>query len=155
MANLSPDERAVVAKYPLRNSLDHLQDSLQLLEQNNKPRALSFNNNSQGPRNAISRLLIALQGREIVLDLCSKTGTRDIASELSVLFMHIRNGDSNNEHYRALSRLVIRQAPDINNWNAGFDLIYPVSQTTPPASVPASFDATPITHSSYSQQGAE
>jgi len=96
-----------------------------------------------------------LQGHEVALDLQSKVGSGDIASELSALFRRVRNGNFNYEHYRALSRLVIKQAPDVDIWNAVFDLIITVSRTTPPTSIPISYDGTPLIHSSASQQGAE
>jgi Fungal protein kinase len=57
--------------------------------------------------------------------------------------------------YRPLFLLVIKKAPDIDIWNAVFDLIRSVSQTTPPTSIPPSFDGTPVIYSSASMQGEE
>lgn len=107
MANLSPDERVIIAKHPLDISLDHLQDSLRKIEQSYKPGSLSYDGAvdslNSGPQKAISRLLSTLQGHEVAFNLRSKTGNGDIASELSTLFRRVRNGDFSYEHYRALS----------------------------------------------------
>lgn len=94
-------------------------------------------------------------GHEAALDLRSKTGSEGIASELSALFRCVRKGNFIYEHYRALSRLVIKQASDVDIWNAVFDLITTVSRTTPPTSLPVSFDGTPIMISTSSFQGSE
>jgi hypothetical protein len=159
MADLSQNDRNIIAEHPLDKCLDHLQDSLREIEQNYKPGPLSYdgavNSSDQGPQKAISRLLSALLGHEVALDLRSKTGNGDIASELYTLIKRVRNGDFSYEHYRALSRLVIIEAPDIDIWNAVLNLIITVSRITPPTSTPLSFDGTPVIHSSASQQGAE
>jgi len=109
----------------------------------------------RGPQEAISKLLLNLMGHKVALDLRSKTGNGDIASELSTLFRRVRNGDFSYEHYRALSRLVIKQAPDVDIWNAVLNLIITVARTTPPTSIPVSLDGTPITISTLSFQGTE
>ena len=150
MANLSQDERNVIAKHPLGDSLDHLQGSLQKAEQSCKPGSISYdgavNSSNQGPPKAISRLLSTLQGHEVALDLRSRTGHGDIASELSTLFRRVRNGDFSYEQYRALSRLILKKAPDVDIWNAVFDVINTLSRKTPPlsrSSFTSSFQQTP------------
>jgi len=159
MANLSQNDHSIIAEHPLDTSLDHLREPLRKIEQSYKPGSLSDNGAVDSPdlvpQKAISRLLYTLQGHEVALDLRSKTGNGDIASELSTLFRRVRNGDFSYEHYRALSRLVIKQAPDVDIWNAVLNLITTVSRVTPPTSIPISYDGTPIIHSSASQQGAE
>ena len=70
---------------------------------------------------AISRLLGALRVHEVAYRLRSKTGNSDMATELSKLFGLVRSGCFNFEHYRALSRLVVKQASDIDIWNAVLD----------------------------------
>ncbi|KAL9125176.1 MAG: hypothetical protein Q9217_005580 [Psora testacea] len=159
MANLSQNDRNILAEHPLDECLDHLQAPLRKAEQNYRQGSLSYDStvdsHNQGPQKTISRLLYTLQGHEAALDLRSKTGSEDIASELSALFRRVRKGNFIYEHYRALSRLVVKQAPDVDIWNAVVELITTVSRTTPPTSIPVSFDGTPITHSSASQQGSE
>jgi hypothetical protein len=159
MANLSQNDRNIIAEHPLDKYLDQLRDALRRAEQKYEPNSLSHHDVVNGadsdPQKIISRLLYTLQGHEAALDLRSKTGSEDIASELSALFRRIRKGNFIYEHYRALSRLVVKQAPDVDIWNAVFDLITTVSRTTPPTSIPVSFDGTPITSSSASQQGGE
>ncbi|KAI4219804.1 MAG: hypothetical protein L6R40_008711 [Gallowayella cf. fulva] len=159
MANLSQGDRNIIAEHSLDKWLDHLRDPLRRAEQNNKPGSPLHdgivNRPDQGPQKAISRLLGALQVHEVALDLRSKIGDSDIASELSELFKRVRSGRYNYEHYRALLRLVVKQASDVDIWNAVFELIATVSRTTPPTSIPVSFDGTPITISSSSFQGSE
>lgn len=159
MANLSPDERVVITKHPLANSLEYLREPLRKIEQSNKPGSLSYNgaadSTDSGPQKAMSRLLYVLQGHEVAFNLRSKIGNSNIATELSKLFGLVQSGHYNYEHHRALSNLVTKQAPDVDIWNAVIELITAVSRTTPPTSIPPSFDGTPILPSSSSQQGAE
>ncbi len=159
MANLSQNDRNIIAEHPLDKCLDHLRDPLRRVEQKYEPNSLSHHDVVNGadsdPQKAISRLLTTLMSHEVALDLRSKTGSGDIASDLLGLRRRVRNGNFIYEHCRALSRLVVKQAPDVGIWNAVFDLITTVSRTTPPTSIPVSFDGTPITSSSASQQGGE
>ena len=159
MANLSQDNCTIITKHPLTNSLDHLQDSLQKTEQSYKTSSLSFNDTANspdlGPQKVVLMLLFTLQSHEVALDLHSKTEYRDIVSELSALFRRVQNGNFNYKHYHGLSQLVIKQASDVDIWNAVFDLITTVSWTTPPTSIPASYNDTSIMISSSSFQGSK
>ncbi len=157
MANLSQGDRTVIADYPLDNCLGHLQDSLRKAEQIYRPDSLSYSDtvdsSDQEPRKAISKLLYTLEGHDVALDLRSNTGNRNVALDLIEVRGRIHKGDFNYEHYRALSRLVIRKTSDFDIWNAVLNLINSLSWITPPTSIPTSFDGTPITYSSASQQG--
>ena len=159
MAKLSQNDRNIIAEHPLDTSLDHLREPLGKTEQSYKTRSFSFDgavdDPDLGPQKVISKLIYTLQGHEVALELRSKIGNNDIASELSELFKRVRNGRYNYEHYRVLSRLVIKQASDVDIWNAVFDLIATVFRTTPPTSIPVSFDGTPVTISSSFFQGSE
>jgi hypothetical protein len=158
MANLSRGDRTVIAEHPLDNCLGHLKHSLRKAEQvpSQVPSlSATIDSSDQGPRKAISKLLNTLVVHEVALDLRSKTGNRNVASDLLGVRERVHKGDFNYEHYRALSRLVIRNASDLDIWNAVLNLINSLSWITPPTSIPASFDGTPITHSSASQQGDE
>jgi hypothetical protein len=118
MANLSQDDRTVIAKHPLDDCLDPLRDSLRKAEQSYGPSSTSGNGagdtRDQGPSKAVSRLLYILQGHDVALTLRSKTGAGDLASELSTLFRRVRNGDLNYQQYRLLSLLVINKASDLD-----------------------------------------
>ena len=159
MVNLSQSDRNIIAEHPLNTSLDHLQEPLRKTEQRYKSGSLSFDGPADdpdlSPQKIISRLLSILLTHEVGLNLRLKIGNNDIASELSDLFNAVRSGRYNYEHYRALSQLIVNQASDLDIWNAVFDLIITVSRTTPPTSIPVSFDDTPVTISSSSQQGGE
>ena len=140
------------------SSLDHLRKSLQDAEQSYSSTSDPHDepdNSEQDRQDIISRLLYAFQGTKAAFRLLSKTSSHDVASELSHIFWRIRKGDFNYSYYRPLVRLVLQEASDCEIWSAVFDLIATLSRVTPPASVPATFDDTPITHSSASQQGAE
>ena len=154
MANLSPDERVIIAKHPLGNSLDQLRDALRKAEDDYRPGPIPYNGTYTGQdrrqQETISNLLLTLMGHKVAFNLRSKTENDNVATKLSKLFGLIQRGRYNYEHYRTLSRLVVKQVPDVDIWNAVFDLITTVSRTTPPTSLPISFDGTPITYSSSS-----
>ena len=159
MTSLSQNDRAIIAEHPLDTSLNHLREPLRKAEQEYRPRSISYdgidNGLDSGRQKAISRLLYTLQGHEVAFSLHSKIGNDNVATELSKLFGLIQRGRYDYEHYRALSRLVIKQAPDVDIWNAVIELIITVSRTTPPTSISDSFDSTPIIKSSSSFQGSE
>ena len=159
MANLSQNDRNIIAEHPLDTSLDHLREPLRNTEQSYKPASLSFDgaadSSDHESHEAISKFLLALMGHKAAYNLRSKIGSDNVASELSELFKRVQRGHYNYEHYRALSRLIIKKASDLDIWNAVFDLIITVTRTTPPTSIPPSFDGTPVTISSSSFQGSE
>ena len=112
MANLSQNDRNIIAEHPLDTSLDHLREPLRKTEQSYKPSSLSYDGTADvpdlGAQQAISRLLATLMDHKAALDLRSKTRSGDIASELFMLRKSVRNGNYIYEHYRALLRLVIQ-----------------------------------------------
>ncbi|KAA6413317.1 MAG: serine threonine- kinase Sgk2 [Lasallia pustulata] len=75
-------------------------------------------------------------------------------SDDSTVRLRVQKGDVEYKHFRPLSQLVIKQAPDVDIWAAVVALVRLVSYSSPPPSLPPSFD-TPITHTSASQQGSE
>lgn len=157
MANLSQDDLAVIAEHPLDDCLDPLLDLLRKAEHNSSPSSTSEkgagDTGDQGLLKAVSRLLYTLQGHDVALTLRSKTGNGDLASELSTLFRRVRNGCLNYQQYRPLLLLVTKKTPDSDIWNAVFDLIRSISQSTPPASINSiqtSFYGTPRIRSSAS-----
>ena len=140
MANLSQNDRTLIIEHPLDDSLDHLRDILRKVEQSYGSDSTScsraVDRADQGLQKAVSRLLYTLQGHEVALNLRSKIGRENIASELSALFRRVQNGNFSYEHYRALSRLVIKKASDVKIWSAVFNLIITLSRISPPASIP-------------------
>ncbi|KJZ68022.1 hypothetical protein HIM_12587 [Hirsutella minnesotensis 3608] len=158
MATLSEHDIELIARDPLGGSLDHLMKSLQDAEQSCSSKSDPHddaNNFEQDRQDIISRLLTTLMGTKVAFRLLSKTSGRDVASDLALLFSRIRKGDFTYSYYRPLVRLVLRKASDSEIWSAVLDLITTLTRVTPPESVPATFDSTPITHSSASQQGVE
>lgn len=146
MANLSQNDRNIIAKHPLDTSFDHLREPFRETEQNYKPNSLSFNgvtnNPDYKPQKAISKLLFILMGHKVAYNLRSIIRNSNITIKLLKLFGLIQSGYYNYEHYCALLRLVIKQAFDIDIWNAVFDFITTVFKTTPFISIPPFFDGT-------------
>ncbi|KJZ68222.1 hypothetical protein HIM_12387 [Hirsutella minnesotensis 3608] len=159
METLSKLDRDVIARHPLGSSLSHLRKSLQDAEHSyapiSSPHGDATDDSDEGRKKAISRLLSALMGTEVALDLRFKASGSNVVSELAVLVRRVQNGDFTYSYYRPLTKLIIHNASDSEIWSAVLDLISTLTRVTPPASVPATFDSTPITHSSASQQGAE
>ena len=148
MLDLSQQDRDIIARYPLNGSLDFLRDKLSATDK--RPTTAI-----QGPQKTVSLLLAALMGHEAAYNLGSKSGSTDLASELSKAFTLIRTGPFNHKYFRPLSLLVVDQAPDTDIWEAVFSLLSTLARTTPPLSAPTSLDGTPITRSSSSFQGSE
>ncbi|KAF2457385.1 hypothetical protein BDY21DRAFT_385711 [Lineolata rhizophorae] len=111
-----------------------------------KPKAYAY---------VMDSLLGVLSASKVADLLASRSGNPLLVSDLGLVRSRLEKGDLEYKHYRPLSQLVIMQASDADIWSAVITLIHTVYHTTPPPSVPPSFDDTPITHSSASQQGAE
>ncbi|MCJ1242411.1 hypothetical protein MMC14_010419 [Varicellaria rhodocarpa] len=152
MANLSQDDRTIIVEHPLDDSLGHLRHVLKKAQQSYDA---IVDDPSQESLKTISRLLGALLLSEAAALLVSRNGNRDIASDLFKLRQRVQTGDFNYEHYRALVQRIIQGASDVDIWSTVINLIITISRLTPPISIPPSFDGTPITHSSASQQGEE
>ncbi|EAS32100.3 uncharacterized protein CIMG_03124 [Coccidioides immitis RS] len=147
MANLSQDDRITIKKYPLNNSLDHLQDLLQDTERFYTTHLISDDGALDGLDEAcqktVSRLLSALQGTDAALVLQSRISSGNVASEMARLFERVQKGDFSYTYYRLLVKLVIQKAPDFDIWNAVLSLIATSSQATPPPRPIASLQQTP------------
>ncbi|KAL9121789.1 MAG: hypothetical protein Q9187_001654 [Circinaria calcarea] len=153
MASLLETDRIIIAEHPLDNSLDHLRDALR--EAETSYTAADDDKFVQGAQKTALRLLGALESSEVAIHLNSGIGNGDVASDLLNLRQRVQKGDFNYEHYRALVRVVIHEASDVEIWVAVFNLIVTVFRLTPPASIPPSFKGTPVRHSSSSLQGNE
>nr|KMM68937.1 hypothetical protein CPAG_05260 [Coccidioides posadasii RMSCC 3488] len=143
-------------KYSLSESLDRVRDLIQAAEQ---PLLTSYDGTDDGPDHtrqmAVSKLIIALMDEKAAFNLRPPISSRDVASELSRLFTQLRDGDFCYEHYRPVIQLILQKASDIDIWKAILTLIAAVSRTTPPPSVPPTFNGTPFRSTSSSQRGSE
>ncbi|RMZ90273.1 hypothetical protein DV736_g2493, partial [Chaetothyriales sp. CBS 134916] len=126
MSQLRKEELSIVAKNQLSDSLDKVRDALRDAE-----------------RGFMQDVMDSVLGREW------------LSADLALSEQGLGNGGFEYKHFRSPSQLVIRRAADVGIWGAVITLIRTISQSTPPPSVPPSFDNTPITHSSASQQGPE
>ncbi|OJD27201.1 hypothetical protein ACJ73_01406 [Blastomyces percursus] len=161
MVDISPDDRDVIERYPLNDSLDRLSDLLQEAEKVYDSRLISYDDGSDSLdhlyRSAITKLVYTLQGTDAALNLSSQINDQKADSDLADLYTRLRKekGSFNYSPYRALVRLVIQKAPDVDIWKAVYQLIETVSQLTPPATVPPTSDGTPWRSTSSSQRGNE
>ncbi|OJD16106.1 hypothetical protein AJ78_03686 [Emergomyces pasteurianus Ep9510] len=147
MAGLSQEDRNIIKNHPLANLVDHLRGALQQAEKQYEYDGADESHN-QLYRNAISKLLSALQGEEAALNICSRISDGNVASDLANLFTSLQRANFSYNHYRHLVHLVIQKLPPAESqnvetwnfdvWNAVFDLIDTVSRGTPPPPHPAS-----------------
>ncbi|OAX78717.1 hypothetical protein ACJ72_06972 [Emergomyces africanus] len=156
MSELSHGEIAIILKYPLSDSLDRGRDLLREAEQ---PRITPYDGAVDSwdntDKRAVIRLLSILQAEEAADNLHSRAFSQNVASDLADLFKSLQQGRFNYDDYRPLMLLVIQHAPDIEIWKAVFSVITGFSRTTPPLSIPPSFDGTPFRSTSSSQRGSE
>lgn len=113
MAALSQDDRELIARYPLDNSLHHLHKPLRDAEQSytstSSPHGDTTDVSEDGHRKVISRLLSALMGTEVALDLRLKASGPNAVSELAALVRRVQKDEFSYAHYRPLVRLVIQK----------------------------------------------
>lgn len=148
MADLSQNDRnMMIAKHPLKGALDHLRDALENVEQSYKC--------NPTPNELTDELPAALLRHEVALELHSRTGNGDVTSELVAIFGRVCRDDFDYGRYRSLTQLAIEKTSDVDIWGAVLKLVTSFSPHTLPTSIPLSFDGTPVTHSSASQQGSE
>ncbi|EGC46848.1 serine/threonine protein kinase Sgk2 [Histoplasma capsulatum var. duboisii H88] len=171
MAGLSQEDRNIIKNHPLTNLVDDLRGALQEAERIYESRLISYDGAvdslDQLYRNAISKLVYTLQGEGAAYSLPSRISDGDVASDLAQLFERLRKAKGNFRYndYQPLVHLVIQRPPtesqnaepwNFDVWKAVFTLIDTLPRrTTPPASVPPSFDGTPVKSTSSSQKGSE
>ncbi|OAX79434.1 hypothetical protein ACJ72_06245, partial [Emergomyces africanus] len=116
----------LIERYPLNGSLDRLGDLLQEAEEVYDSRLRSYDGASDSLdrlyRNAVSKLIVALQGADAAFYLRSRVNDGNIDVDLADLF----NASKGSRH--------------IDIWKAVNQLIETVSQLTPPATVPLTLD---------------
>lgn len=149
MPSLSQLDSSVVARFPLDDGLQFLQDRLRDVDE-------SRDGSGSIGQAAVSLLLTALMGQKAAYHLSSKTCSGgNLAGELLKVLNRVQTEPFIYDRFRTLSLLVISRRSDVDIWTAVFDLISTFSNVTPPPSAPASFDETPVTRSSSSFQGSE
>ncbi|OJD10456.1 hypothetical protein AJ78_08541 [Emergomyces pasteurianus Ep9510] len=169
MAQLSPDESDIIKHHPLKNALDPaLHDLLEEAERFHL-RSISYDgaasDTDQFYRNTIFKLLSALMGEDMALNIRSRIRNGNAASDLANLAARLLQPDFSfsYSHYRPLVHLVIQRPPptesrdvrdtwNFNVWNAVLSLIDTVSRvTTPPRRIPlSSIQQTPWLHNTSS-----
>ena len=162
MAQLSQIERDIIEKNPLCDTLDQFRNVLRDAESSFTSGSTSrHETTSKGPEKprllaaASNKLLGHLELSDAASALPSRIGSHALASDLLEIRLRLQKGDFDHSHFRSLSQLVINNAPDVDIWNAVFDLINTLARVTPPTSLPPTFDGTPITRSSASLEGSE
>ncbi|OJD22287.1 hypothetical protein ACJ73_06364 [Blastomyces percursus] len=146
MAGLSQEDRNIIKKHPLTNLVDRLRGALQEAESIYESRLIydgADESLDQLYRNAISKLLSALQGEDAAYNLRSRVNNGDMVSDLAHLVERLRKARENFKYNdcRPLVNLVIQRPPtesqnaetwNFDVWNAVFGLIDTVSRGTPP-----------------------
>ncbi|KAL7791946.1 serine/threonine-protein kinase Sgk2 [Trichoderma ceciliae] len=159
MAHFTQEERDAIGHNPLGELLNAVREVLRETEPNASSEFPS-DDSADAPERprlfvaAIGKLLSILSASDVSLSLDSRTGRESLFADLGVVRSRLLMGDVAYQHCRPLSKLVIKQAQDVDVWAAVIALIQAVSHSTPPPSLPASLE-TPMTHSSASQQGSE
>ncbi|EEP83047.1 conserved hypothetical protein [Uncinocarpus reesii 1704] len=146
MAELSLGDERIIKEYQLTDSLDR---ACNLLQEAENSHAMSYNGAGQISRMALSKLLPALMGEMAAVKLCSPISSRNVASELSRLFVLVQEGDFSYEHYQPLVQLVIQKAPDTDIWRAVFDLIATITRAERATPTPRPSLLTPQTPRSH------
>ncbi|KAM4067749.1 hypothetical protein HRG_009852 [Hirsutella rhossiliensis] len=160
MAHLTQDERDIIEQNPFGDSLSAVRKALREAEPNTPCEASEPDDSADAPERprlfvaAIGKLFSILSASDVSPQLASRTGRDSLFSDLGIVRSRLPKGDFEYQHFRPLSQLVIKQAPDVDIWAAVVALIRAISQSTPPPSLPPSFN-TPISHSSASLQGSE
>ena len=149
MLTLSQDDRDIIARYPLNGNLDFLRDRLRVAEHHRADTP------DDKPQKAISVLLGTLMVHEAAYNLKSTTSRAQLAPDISKAFARVLTDPFNYDYFRQLSSCVVDEANDTEIWTAVFDLIHVLFHSTPPPSVHASLDETPVIRSSSSFQGSE
>ncbi|KGY15753.1 hypothetical protein PABG_11414 [Paracoccidioides brasiliensis Pb03] len=151
MAELSQGDGDIIKNHPLTDSVDSLRGVLQEAEKIYESRLISYDgavdNLDQLYQNVISKLVYTLQGEGAAYSLPSRINDGNMASDLAQLFERLQKAKGNFRYddYQPLVHLVIQRPPtesqgvekwNIDVWEAIFNLIVTIPQTTPPASVP-------------------
>ncbi|KAG5294724.1 hypothetical protein I7I48_11376 [Histoplasma ohiense] len=109
MAGLSQEDREFIKNHPLTNLADPLRGALQEAERIYESRLISYDGAvdslDQLYRNAISKLLSALQGEESALNIRSRISNGNVASDLANLFTSLQRTNFSYNHYRRLVQL--------------------------------------------------
>ncbi|EEQ91416.2 serine/threonine-protein kinase Sgk2 [Blastomyces dermatitidis ER-3] len=171
MTRLSQEDCNIIKNHPLSDLVDRLQGALQEAERIYESRLISHHGAvdslDQLYQSVFSKLVYTLLGEAAAYSLCSRISDGNVASDLAHIFKCLQKTKGNFRYndYQPLMHLVIQRPPtesqnvetwNFNVWKAVFTLIDTIPrQTTPPASVPPSFDSTPVKSTSTSQRGSE
>ncbi|KAF1819704.1 uncharacterized protein K489DRAFT_412416 [Dissoconium aciculare CBS 342.82] len=163
MADLSGDDCLAVQRYPLR--LESARNSLKVFvdkgSDSQKTETSSTQDDSDATeadedsdfKDAISSLLVTLQGHRVAKRLRSRESGSTVDRELALLYS--RADGLPVDTFRPLINAVVKPATDVEIWKQVLQLITTASRLTPPPSVSASYGGTPRTHNSASHQGSE
>ncbi|OAX79279.1 hypothetical protein ACJ72_06402 [Emergomyces africanus] len=167
MTGLSQEDCDIIKNHPLSTSVNGLQGALRDAEKTYESRLLSYDGtvdrlDGKLYQNVISKLVYILLGESAASNLPSRINDGNVASNLAKLFERLQTtGNFRYDEYQPLVQVVIRRPAPESQWNfdvwkAVFNLIYTIPRTsTPPASVPATFDGTPVKSTSSSQRDSE
>ncbi|EFW18793.1 conserved hypothetical protein [Coccidioides posadasii str. Silveira] len=112
-------QRPACQVIPLSDSFNSVR---RLLEEAEHTRQISSDGAPDGldqTRQAtVSKLLVTLMGEKAAFNLHPRTGSKNVASELSRLFTRVQEGDFVYEEYHRVLRLIFEKAPTADIWKA-------------------------------------
>ncbi|KAM4063600.1 kinase [Hirsutella rhossiliensis] len=134
---LTKQQIKAISDRPFNDTLNHIRDKLR-----------NFNESDDLRQEDIASLLGALVASPAAFTLPSPDGSGSVAVRLLSILQHVRGDGVKSDLFRPLVRRVIARAPDIDTWEAVFNVIESLSALTPPSSIAPTYKGTPVKTSS-------
>ncbi|KAI1820770.1 serine/threonine-protein kinase Sgk2 [Xylaria intraflava] len=134
---LSQEAKDIIAELPLKDTLEHARQKLR-------------DSDATDPRQEhVAGLLSALVGSPAAFSLPFPDGSGNVAAKLFSIQQHVRGGLVKLDHFCSLVHHVASKSPDIDIWEAVFNIIDNLSVLAPPPpSIALTFKGTPVKSSS-------
>ncbi|KAI1159506.1 serine/threonine-protein kinase Sgk2 [Nemania serpens] len=136
----TPSQQAkdIISEFPLKDTLDQIRHRLRDVVDIANPR-----------QEDVTSLLSALVISPTAFSLPFPDGNGNVAAKLFPIQQQVRGGSVEPGHFCDLVRHVVSKSPDIDIWEAVFDIIGKLSALTPPlSSIAPTFQETPVRSSS-------
>lgn len=150
MAQPSEDDKAIISRYPLGDTLDIMRNTFQETEKQVTPETPTHIS-----QKALSRLLSIMMCHDAALNLKARISGVNLASEIAQVFSRIQARTLTHDHFWPLALSILGYKRDVEIWGAVFSMLEMLAQHTPPASIQQSLDQTPVVRCSSSIRGSE
>ena len=156
-SRFSQDDINAISSSPLEPSVGALRQSLR---KGSDAGQIEASQDSAPPleadlRDAISSLILALQGHSVAKKIKSASLRRPLNRELASVYSRLDSDEFDLKLFRPLTSLIVDKAQDTEIWKAVIDLIEKVLRTTPDRDIPPSYFCTPMLRSSGSHFGRQ